>query len=66
MISRPQLALPQLLYAKYHGCFLSRAFTLAPFASNASMSSRCVVFCVWIACGCGKRDRGAHCELMVA
>ena len=34
MFSSPQFALPQLLYAKYHGCFLSRAFRSAPLAEQ--------------------------------
>src|SRR5436190_2147994 len=40
MFSRPQFALPQLLYAKYHGCWVSRAFGFAPALSRAAITSR--------------------------
>src|SRR5512138_183674 len=48
MFSRPQFGLPQLLNAKYQGCFLIRALTSAPRLMSESISSRYVVFCVWI------------------
>ncbi len=64
--SSPQLALPQLLNAKYQRFFVRRTFTSAPAAIMASISSRYVVFCTRMACGCGKRERGNHCVLMAA
>ena len=64
--SRPQLPLPQLLYAKYQRCVEMRVLGLAPALSSASISSMYVVVWNSAACGCGYRVRMRHSVLIVA